>query len=50
MLDITMLTKATKDLYDEDEDDAFWINTLFMTRLPLGLLVYEALIVEMGVP
>ena len=50
MLDITMLAKATKDLYDENEDGAFWVNTLFMTRLPLGLLVYEALIVEMGVP
>jgi hypothetical protein len=50
MLDLNLLAKATKDLYNGDEEEAFQVNTLFMTRLPLGLLVYEALIVEMGVP
>jgi hypothetical protein len=50
MLYIDLLAKATKDMYDDNEDGAFWVNTYFMTRLPLGLLVYEALIVEMGVP
>jgi hypothetical protein len=50
ILDLNLLAKATKDLYDGNEDGAFWVNTAFMTRLSLGLLVYEALVVEMGVP
>jgi hypothetical protein len=50
MLDLDLLAKATKDMYDGNEDDAFWVNTYFITRLSLGLLVYEALVVEMGVP
>jgi hypothetical protein len=50
MLYLDLLAKATKDMYDGNEDEAFWVNTYFITRLSLGLLVYEALVVEMGVP
>jgi hypothetical protein len=50
MLDLDLLAKSTKDMYDGNEDEAFWVNTYFITRLSLGLLVYEALVVEMGVP
>jgi hypothetical protein len=50
VLTLDLLAEKTKDKYDGDEDGAFWVNTYFMTRLALGLLVYEALVVEMGVP
>jgi hypothetical protein len=50
MLYIDMLADTTKDLYDGDDVDAFAVNALFITRYSLGLLVYEALVVEMGVP
>ena len=50
VLYLDLLAKATKDMYDDNEDEAFWVNTYFITRLSLGLLVYEALVVEMGVP
>jgi hypothetical protein len=42
-------TERIKHLYGEDENEAFRVNVRSMARLALGLLVYEALIVEMGV-
>jgi hypothetical protein len=43
------LTERIKHLYGGDENEAFRVNVRSMARLALGLLVYEALIVEMGV-
>lgn len=51
LLEIQMLSELPqrlKDKYGGDESDAFWSILYSYSTLALGLLVYEALIVEMG--
>ncbi len=44
------LADRRKHLYNGDADEAFGGVISAMTRMALGLLIYEALIVEMGIP